>query len=106
MLYILEATENTALYTQKKLDSIVASMEETTQQIKKKLPEIYTKELVEVIFMQPYCKRQFIADTGIAQLKTAGTYLAKLEKAGILKSETIGKEKLYLNKTLIAVLKS
>lgn len=106
ILYMLEAISNTAYYTQKKIDSIMLLMEEAGKFIRKQLPDIYSRELVEVIFMQPYCKRQFITDAGIVQLKTAGNYLAQLEKKGILKSEIIGKEKLYLNKQLIKALKS
>jgi Fic family protein len=106
ILYILEAIEITAKYTQNKLDQIVSLMERTGKKIKKSLPDIYSKELVEVIFMQPYCKRQFLVDAEIAQLKTAGVYLSKLEEKGILKSTIIGKEKLYLNKKLIDILKS
>jgi Fic family protein len=106
ILYMLEAVEKTAAYTQGKIDSIVGLMEETGNKMRKKLPDIYSKELVEMIFRQPYCKRQFLAAGGIAQLKTAGNYLSQLEKAGILKSEMVGKEKLYLNKRLIEVLRS
>jgi Fic family protein len=106
ILYILDATENTAIYTQKKLDNIVLLMEQTGHMIKKKLPDIYSKELVEAIFKQPYCKRQFIVEAEIAQLKTAGAYLSKLQTIGVLKSESVGKEKLYLNKKLIDILKS
>jgi Fic family protein len=106
ILYMLDAIEQTANYTQKKLDSVILLMEETSKEIKIQLPEIYSKELIEIIFRQPYCKRQFIVNGGIAQLKTAGTYLSKLEKAGFLKSESIGKEKLYLNERLINIFKS
>ncbi len=106
ILYMLEAIEQTALFTQKKIDSIVNLMDEAGKSIRRQLPDIYSKELVEIIFMQPYCKRQFITDAGIAQLKTAGNYLIRLEEKGFLKSETVGKEKLYLNKELIKVLKS
>ena len=105
ILFMLDATESTAIFTQKKLDNIVVLMDQTGEHIKRKLPEIYSKELVEVIFKQPYCKRQFIVEAGIAQLKTAGTYLSKLEELGVLKSESVGKEKLYLNKKLIHLLK-
>jgi Fic family protein len=106
ILYLLDAVETTSSFTQRKIDGIVEIMDETGKQIKKQLPDIYSKELVEIIFQQPYCKRQFITDAGIAQLKTAGNYLTQLEKKGILKSEIVGKEKLYLNKQLIKVLKS
>lgn len=106
IMYILEAIESTASFTQKKIDAILELMEATGKNVRKQLPDIYSKELIEVIFRQPYCKRQFLVEAEIAQLKTAGSYLAQLEKAGILKSENVGKEKLYLNKKLIDILKS
>jgi hypothetical protein len=55
------------------------------------------KDLIEILFRQPYTKSQFLVDAGIAQRKTAAEYLKELEKIGVLKAMSIGKEKLYLN---------
>ena len=38
--------------------------------------------------------------------KTAGRYLAALESTGLLRSEKVGKEKLYLNHQLMATLEA
>ena len=65
---------------------------------------MYSKELVEILFRLPYTKRQFLIDAKLGTLKTIGNYLIELEKAGFLISEKIGKEKLYLNHRLMAVL--
>ena len=105
ILYMLDAIENTAGITQHKIDDMLKLINETGTIIKKKLPQIYSRELLEVIFKLPYCKRQSITEAKIAQLKTAGVYLAQLEDAGILKSIKVGKEKLYMNKRLIEILK-
>jgi hypothetical protein len=41
----------------------------------------------------------------LGNLKTVGNYLKELENNGFLKSEQVGKEKLYLNFKLLEVLR-
>ena len=55
--------------------------------------------MLEILFRLPYTKRNFLEDAGLGNLKTVGNYLKELEEAGFLKSEQVGKEKLYLNFT-------
>ncbi|MCX6136236.1 MAG: Fic family protein, partial [Ignavibacteriales bacterium] len=103
--YVLDAIEQTSAYTQRKIDDIVTLMRETDEYVKVKCADIYSKELIEVIFRQVYCKRIFLENANIVRLKTAGLYLARLEKKGILKSVKVGKEKLFINKKLLEILK-
>lgn len=105
VLYMLDAIEQTAFYTQQKIDSIVSLMRETESMIKKNAADIFSKELVEVLFRQPYCKRKFLEDAQIVKKKTAGVYLAELERIGLLKSVKAGKEKLYIHRNLYDILK-
>ncbi len=105
ILYMIKAVEETSVLTLSKIESITEAINTTGKEIEKKRPKLYSKNLVELIFQKPYCKRQFIEDAGIAKLKTAGTYLVELEKIGILKSAQVGKEKLYLNHKLLSILK-
>lgn len=105
IMYMLDGIEKTALFTQQKIDSIIQLMVETENFLKEKAVDIYSKELLEIIFRQPYSKRKFLEDAGIVKKKTAGTYLAKLEEIGILKSTMVGKEKLYVNSRLFDILK-
>ena len=104
IMYMLTAVEETALLTQRRIEEILLAMEQTGEELKKKLPEIYSKELLELIFSQPYCKRKFLVDAGHVGLKTAGQYLMKLEEAGFLQSVRAGKEKLYINERLYKLL--
>lgn len=98
IVYMLEAIENTALYTRNKILDIRELMSETLEFAKHKLPKrVYSKELIELLFRQPYTKGQFLVDAGIAQRQTAAEYLKELEKIDILKSHKTGKENLYLN---------
>lgn len=105
ILYMLDAVEQTALFTRDRITKIRDLMEETLQLAKKKLPSrVYSKELVELLFHQPYTKGQFLVDAGIAKRQTAAEYLKELEKIGVLQPQKIGREMLYLNVELYKLL--
>lgn len=105
ILFMLKAVEETATFTRERIQAIRALMDETTQTAKEKLPtRVYSKELIETIFRQPYTKGQFLVDAGIAKRQTAAQYLRELEKIGILKAQKMGKETLYLNVALYELL--
>ncbi len=105
ILYMLDAVEQTALFTRDRIVKIRDLMEKTLQLAKKKLPSrVYSKELIELLFHQPYTKGQFLVDAGIAERKTAAEYLKELEKIKALKLHRIGKENLYLNVKLYKLL--
>lgn len=105
ILFMLKAVEETAIFTRERILAIRSLMNETTEVAREKLPaRVYSKELIETIFRQPYTKGQFLVDTGIAKRQTAAQYLRELESIGILKSQKIGKETLYLNVALYELL--
>ena len=105
VLYMLDAVESTAMFTRERIINIRDLMEETLQFARKKLPRrVYSKELIELLFQQPYTKGQFLVDAGIAKRKTAAEYLKELETIGLLKKAKIGKEMLYLNTRLYDLL--
>lgn len=104
-LYMLDMVEDTATKGRKQIASIERLMRTMSERIQKELPKLYSKDLMEVLFKLPYTKRIFLEQAGLGNLKTAGSYLNELEKAGILKSEMVGKEKLYLNTELMQILK-
>lgn len=104
IIYMLDMVEHTASKGLERLESIIQLMDTTGQEIKEKLPKVYSKDLVEVIFKLPYTKRQNLIDIGLGTPKTVGNYLIALEKKGFLKSVKVGKEKLYLNQPLMSIL--
>jgi Fic family protein len=106
ILYMLDMIEQTANQGSERLYQITNAMETMTQEIKTKLPKIYSKDLVELLFRLPYTKRQNLIDENIGNAKTVGNYLILLEKNGILESIRVGKEKLYLNKRLLQILEN
>ena len=88
-----------------KIVAIRELLEKTLDDARNKLPiRVYSKELIELLFHQPYTKGQFLVDAGIAERQTAAEYLKELEKIGVLKGHKIGKENLYLNVQLYRLL--
>ncbi|MEM0941484.1 MAG: Fic family protein [Bacteroidota bacterium] len=107
ILFILQNVKETANYTLKKINAINLLMEETIELCKKSLPSrVYSKELVELLFEQPYCKVKFIVDRGIAKRQTAAEYLREVEKIGVLKAQKVESENLFLNVGLFEILKA
>jgi len=104
ILYMLDMIEKTAASGLERLNNITTTMDKTAEEIKMKLPKVYSKDLVEILFRLPYTKRQHLIDENIGNLKTVGTYLITLEENGFLKSVKVGKEKLYLNQRLLKIL--
>jgi len=101
ILFILEAIERTSLFTIDIINNINSLIQETIELAKFRLPDrVYSKELIELIFKQPYTKIDFLVKADIAKRKTASEYLQELEKIDILKSIKVGREKLFLNKKL------
>ena len=103
--YMVKAIEETAKFTEQKVNDICDLMRETGEEIKNKLPQIYSRELTDVLFHLPYVKRKFLVDAEIVKEKTAGKYLVELEKIGILKGIRVGREKLYINIKFFDLLK-
>ena len=105
IIFILDAVEETATHTRNRIIDIRVLLDDTLALAKQRLPaRMYSKELVEILFQQPYTKGQFIVEAGIAERQTAAEYLKELEQIGILRSKRIGRENLYLNVELYKLL--
>lgn len=97
ILYMIEAVEETAGFTRKRILDIRELVSRTIEIVHGELPKIYSKELVELLFKQPYTKVEFLVDAGIAKRQTAATYLRELESIGVLRSSKVGRENIFLN---------
>jgi Fic family protein len=104
IIYMLDMVEETATKGLERLNKITQVMDEIAFDIKKTLPKVYSKDLVEILFRLPYTKRQHLIDENIGNPKTVGNYLMALEEHGFLHAEKVGKEKLYINHRLLKIL--
>jgi Fic family protein len=105
VIFVLDAVESTSKFTRQRILDIHSLLQQTLEAARTALPrKVYSKELVELLFKQPYTKGQFLVDAGIAERQTAAEYLRELEKVGILRGRKVGRENLYLNVKLYDLL--
>lgn len=105
IVYILVGIEETAGETLRLVKKINAEVETMSSEIKEKLPKIYSKELIDLLFYEFYTKTIYIESGLSVTRKTAVNYLTSLENEGFLVSEKIGKERIYQNKRLYDLVK-
>lgn len=105
ILFMLKAVESTSIQTIERIGLIRLQLEKTIVKVQKETPKIYQKELVELLFEQPYSKIEFVVNRLNVERKAASRYLKGLENIGVLESHKVGRETLYINKELIEILK-
>lgn len=104
ILYVLTGIEEMARDTRTRIEAIRDLMDETSKVAQDKTGKAYSKDLVELIFEQPYCKIRFLEDRGIAMRQTASNYLKAFADAGLLHAVKAGREIFYINHRLLRVL--
>jgi Fic family protein len=105
LLFMLAAVEETARWTTGRILAIRTLLEATLARCREELPaHVYSTELIELVFVQPYVKVRCLVDAGIARRQTASVYLHELEKLGILVGERRGREIIYKHPALLELL--
>jgi Fic family protein len=107
ILYMLSAVRETAQWTVAKIQAIKVLIDDTAARLRNADSRIYSRELVELIFVQPYCRIANVVAAGIAKRQAASTYLNRLTELGFLEqAKARGVEKVFVNPNFMALLKS
>ena len=104
IIYMLNAVADTARWTTAKINAVRQLMEHSGEYLQQQLPKIYSYELLQQIFEQPYCRISNLVERNIAKRQTASVYLKQLCNIGMLNEINAGKEKLFVHPKLIALL--
>jgi Fic family protein len=104
IVFMLDSIENTCGWTTEKIKAIRDLMRHTGDFIHRRLPKIYTWELVELLFKQPYCRIANVVDAGLAKRQTASVYLKSLVEIGVLRELNAGRESLFVHPKYIELL--
>lgn len=104
IFFILDGIEQTSNNTISLIDRIDNSLKAALEKVRMEKQSPVPKEVVELLYEQPYCKTEFITDRNISARKAAERYLKELERLKILKPEKVGKEVLYINTDLFNIL--
>ncbi|WP_323593576.1 Fic family protein [Aliarcobacter butzleri] len=104
IIYMLEGIEQTATKQVQLINDIKELMDKTKEKLKSELPKIYSKDLLEVLFIHPYTKIDMLVDNLGVTRQTASKHLKELETIGLLEEKKIKNSKFYINKELFTML--
>ncbi|HJE03682.1 MAG TPA: Fic family protein [Aliarcobacter thereius] len=104
IIYMLEGIEQTATKQVQLINDIKELMDNTKEKLKSELPKIYSKDLLEVLFIHPYTKIDMLVNNLELHRDTASKHLKSIEKIGILNSVQIKNTKFYVNVRLFELL--
>lgn len=104
ILFMLDAVEQSAKWTTEKIAAIKALMDDTARHIRGVHPIVYSHELVELLFTQPYCRVTDVVQHDIASRNTASRYMKELLTSGVLIQRKEGRDVLYINSRFLELL--
>jgi len=104
ILFMLSAVETTANWTIEKIIIIRELLDHTCEYVSVVRPSLYSKDLVELTFTQPYLRIADVTGLGIAKRATASKYLQELKAMGVLHDMKIGRDKLFIHVKFLRLL--
>lgn len=106
IIYMMTAVEETSHWTTRKIRAVRDLMDQTNAYVRARAPKIYSRDLIDVIFTQPYNRIVNVTERGIAKRETAALYLKELAAIGVLEEEKVGREKIFLHRKYFDLLVS
>ena len=104
VIYFLKGIEITSLHTIEVIYGIKGLMTETKNVMQERVPKIYSKELLDLIYLHPYTKMEFLTSGLNITRQTASKYLSELCELGLLKKIKINRFNYYINESLFKLL--
>lgn len=102
--FMLTAVKETANWTSAKIHAVRQLQEHTATYVREQQATVYSRELVDQIFIQPYCRIGNLVDAGIGHRETSSKYLKALCDIGVLQEIKAGREKLFVHPKLLHLL--
>ena len=103
--YMLKAFQEQAIESTDVLLKIKELHEEVKRRIRKELPKIYSRDLVDAIFSQPFITPTRYGEMLKVTYQTGSSHLKNLEKKGVVQSVKVGKYLLFANVPLLELLR-
>ena len=106
ILFVLRAVEETSKQTCELIDDLLVQMQDVATRFRAQHRNAYSKDLIELVFSNPYCRIRFIEDTLQVSRPTASSYLQKFAELGILREARMGRDVYYVNERMLKTLNS
>ena len=104
LIFMMEAVEQTSIYTNQMIDEIILQQASTLQFAKSKL-KWYTSEFNDLLFSQPYFKQKKMGQVlEVTSRTTLSKYAEQLVSIGIVSKKYEGKEVFYINDDLLRII--
>lgn len=100
VLFMLDAIEQTSIQTILQIKQINELMSVYKNDMQRKVPKLYSKDLLENLFKHPYTKIEYVMNDLQIHRETASTYLNILVENGFLEKHKIGRDNFYINRAL------
>lgn len=104
ILYMLDVVRESATSTTRKIASIRTCQNDIAERARAATPGGRDAQLLAVLFEQPYCRINTVAERCDVSRQTASTWLHALARAGLLVDVKVGREILFVNRELLEVL--
>lgn len=104
ILFMLEAVIETAKSTVEVITIMRNIMQEFKQTIRNEAPKLYSQDLLNNLFRNPYTKIEYIMQDLQVSRNTAIRYLEQLEKMGLVEKKKIGRDNFFINQKLLRML--
>lgn len=104
--YMLRAFKEQAVESTQLLLKIKDLHEKTKREIRASLPKIYSRDLVDAIFSQPFITPTRYGEVLGVTYQTGSSHLKDLEEKGFMDSFRVGRYLLFANKPLLQLLHS
>lgn len=104
VLYLLKGIEETSRETIELIKNIKIVLQHYKVTIRRELPKIYSQDLINNLFKNPYTKIDFLVHDLSISRQTASSYLDQISQLGLLEKVRIGKSYYFINSKLTVLL--
>lgn len=104
VVYMLRGVEDTARDSVALIKNIRALMQEYKERIRREHTRMYSQDLINNLFRQPYTRIDLLASDLRVHENTARTYVATLVQNGYLSKHKIGRTPYFVNDRLFSLL--
>ncbi len=105
LAFMLKAVMSTAIHTLQLIHQVVEAEEFVDAKIRRDLPKLYRKDLIQEVFRQPYITPYLLQNAGIGSEKTCRKYLDELSgNIQVMEKLTMKGRVFYANKELVRAL--
>lgn len=104
VLYMLDVVRDSAVSTTRKIGAIRTCQEDIAERARAATSGGRDSQFLAVLFEQPYCRINTVADRCGVSRQTASSWLHALVGAGLLLDVKVGRERLFVNHEFLDVL--